>query len=252
MDHPTVNPTSGKTAAAGVWSFFDRIYCISLTQRTDRRHEAAAEFARVGLADHVQYWLVDKHPHDSEQGIFESHMSCLRHALESGAQTILIFEDDIRLARFSPAVLENAVDFLRMNPHWHAFFLGCFVRKTYPTTHAAVLRVRFGCTTHAYAVSREFAQQLVTLPWQGVAFDDLLRERHDQAMYALYPACAFQSDTSTDNDKLLTIHRLRRLLGGMRRLQKWNEFRHYHAQALIIAHILAVLLVAVLVLLWRR
>jgi len=35
------------------WDFFDRLYCISLKQREDRRQSAVEEFAKVGLADRV-------------------------------------------------------------------------------------------------------------------------------------------------------------------------------------------------------
>lgn len=252
MNHPTAVLSSGKTGVPSAWDFFDHIHCISLTNRTDRRDEAAAQFARVGLADRVQFWLVEKHPDDSEQGIFESHMGCLRHALQAGAKTILIFEDDIRFERFSLAALQEAVTFLKNNPGWHIFSLGCFVRKIRRTTCASVVHVRYGGTTHAYAVNRGFAERLVTLPWQGVAFDDVLRDRRDEATYALHPACAFQSDSSTDNDKLMVLHRIRTMLGGMQRLQKWNEFRHYNARTLIVTHVLFVLLVLALVLLLRR
>ena len=250
MQHPTTTPSSGNVATAGAWSFFDQVYCISLAHRTDRRNEAGAQFTRVGLGERVRFWIVEKHPTHSEQGIFESHMSCLRNALQAGAETILIFEDDVQFDRFSPARLEGAVSFLTSTPGWHMFFLGCFVRNMRRTPSASVVKVRFKCGAHAYAIHADFARQLVKIPWQGVAFDDLIRDMRDQSTYALRPACAFQSDSPTDNDRLLALHRIRGMLGGFRRLQKWNEFQHYHARFLILAHVLAVLLAAALLLLW--
>jgi hypothetical protein len=32
------------------WDYFDRLYCISLREREDRRLSAREEFAKVGLA----------------------------------------------------------------------------------------------------------------------------------------------------------------------------------------------------------
>ncbi len=69
---------------AAAWGSFDQIYCISLSQRVDRRENAQREFARIGLGDRVQFIIVDSHPTDSEQGIFESHMACLRAGLAAG------------------------------------------------------------------------------------------------------------------------------------------------------------------------
>lgn len=36
------------------WDFFDRIYCISVEEREDRRQAAAASFSKVGLNGKVE------------------------------------------------------------------------------------------------------------------------------------------------------------------------------------------------------
>jgi GR25 family glycosyltransferase involved in LPS biosynthesis len=127
------------------WGAFDRVYCISLKDRTDRREAAKREFARVGLLDRVEFVIVDRHPTDSEQGIFESHMSCVRAGLAAGAQRILIFEDDVVFRRFSPTVLARAVDFMKSNGDWGLFSLGCFVNSSKKTSFRSVLRMRYRC-----------------------------------------------------------------------------------------------------------
>jgi GR25 family glycosyltransferase involved in LPS biosynthesis len=229
---------------ADAWSGFDRIYCISLTHRADRREMARQEFARIGLAERVQFVIVDSHPTDSEQGIFESHMSCLRAGLAAGAQNIVVFEDDILIRRFSPKVLANAIRFMKSTADWHMFFFGCFVRSSRKTPFESVLKIRYRCTAHAYVVNRTFAQKLVEIPWRGVAYDDLLRSMQDERFYACYPAFAFQSGSSTDNHKLRGIDRARRLTGGLYRLQRWNEFSHRRLVTLIVVHVLIVLLLS--------
>ncbi len=40
------------------WEFFDRIYCISLEEREDRRLAATAQFSRVGLDGKVEFIIV--------------------------------------------------------------------------------------------------------------------------------------------------------------------------------------------------
>ncbi|MGD0461151.1 MAG: glycosyltransferase [Tepidisphaeraceae bacterium] len=236
---------------ADAWSGFDRIYCISLAQRADRREKARKEFARIGLTDRVQFVIVDSHPTDSEQGIFESHMSCLRAALAAAAQNIVVFEDDILIRRFSPKVLAGAIRFMKSTAEWHMFFFGCFVRSSKKTPFESVLKILYRCTAHAYVVNRAFAQKLVEIPWQGVAYDDLLCSLQDERFYTCYPAFAFQSGSSTDNHKLQGIDRARRLAGGLYRLQRWNEFSHRHLLTLIVVHVVVVLLLSAIALYHR-
>jgi GR25 family glycosyltransferase involved in LPS biosynthesis len=236
---------------ASAWSAFDRIYCISLKQRADRREKAQQEFARVGLTGRVQFVIVDSHPTDSEQGIFESHMACLRAGLAAGAQNIVVFEDDILIRHFSPDVLNRTVRFIKSDANWQVFFFGCFVRSSRKTAFESVRQIRYRCTAHAYVVNRAFAEKLVEIPWRGVAFDDLLYSMQDGHFYTCYPAFAFQSGSSTNNDKLLKIDRARRLTGGMYRLQRWNEFSNRHLFALILAHTIALLLF-IAILLYHR
>jgi GR25 family glycosyltransferase involved in LPS biosynthesis len=235
----------------GAWAAFDRVYCISLTQRADRREKARQEFARLGLADRVQFVIVDSHPTDSEQGIFESHMACLRAGLAAGAQNIVVFEDDILIRRFSPKVLDDAVRFMKSNADWQVFFFGCFVRSSRKTVFDSVRQIRYRCTAHAYVVNRAFAEKLAEIPWRGIAFDDLLYSMQNGHFYTCYPAFAFQSGSSTNNDKLLKIDRARRMWGGIYRLQRWNEFSNRHLFKLILAHVIAVLLLSALLLYHR-
>jgi GR25 family glycosyltransferase involved in LPS biosynthesis len=236
---------------ASAWGFFDRIYCISLANRSDRQRQARAEFERVGLSDLVEFVIVDKHPDNSEQGIFESHTACLRAGLAGGAQNILIFEDDIIFRRFSRKILGRAIEFMRTDTDWSMFFFGCFVYSSRRTRFRSILRVRYQCTAHAYVVSRGFAEKLAEQPWQGIAYDDVLRSMTDEKAFAVYPAFAFQSGSSTDNDNLRGIDRIRRLLGGSRRLQRWNEFSRHHLAGLVVGHALFILVVIVAIVLIR-
>ena len=67
------------------WDFFDKIYCITLDERADRRADATAQFEKVGLADKVEFVIVKKHPHNIEQGIFESHLACMEKGIRAGS-----------------------------------------------------------------------------------------------------------------------------------------------------------------------
>jgi hypothetical protein len=165
-----------------------------------------------------------------------------------GGKTIAIFEDDILIARFSPKRLRDAVNFMRSNSDWHLFFFGCFVNSSRKTPFPSVVKVSYRCTAHAYVVSREFALKLVNASWQGIPFDDLLRATGDQGVYAIYPGFAFQNASSTDNDNLLRLDRVRRIFGGLRFLQQWNEFTSRRFVPIFAAHVGLILLILLILL----
>jgi len=224
-----------------VWDFFDKIYCISLAGRPDRRAEAAAQFARVGLGERVEFVVVQKHPTDCEQGIYESHQLCLSRGLAQGAEQMLIFEDDILFDGFTTAAMERCTAFLAAEPDWHLFFLGCMVKASRRMAFPGVVQIRYRSLTHAYAIHRRFAERLVACPWQGVPYDDFLRDLKDERTFALSPSFAFQSNSPSDNERYLPLDRVRRLLGGLRRLQKMDAFYHRNRWVIIGAHLLALL-----------
>jgi GR25 family glycosyltransferase involved in LPS biosynthesis len=229
------------------WHSFDKVYCISLAQRPDRHAAAKRQFERVGLTDKIEFMIVDRHPYNRMQGNFESHMACMQKAIQAGADTIAIFEDDILFEGFSPARLKNGIDFLAANPDCDILFFGCLVSGSRKTANKSVLKIKFRCLTHGYALPRRYAEELVKIPWQGIAFDDMLRKQA-AGFYAVYPAFAFQSNTASDNDSCRRLERIRRLWGGLRRIQKANEFYHRHKAIVIAVHIVFVLILLKLVL----
>ncbi len=224
---------------AKAWSFFDKIYCISIDRRSDRREQARKRFTGVDLLERVEFVIVTRHPQNREQGIFESHMHCLHKGLEAGADHILIFEDDVFFKKFDERVLHEACAALEMSTNWEALFLGCITEGSKKTEHKTLVRVQYRCLAHAYAVNRPFARRIVREQWCGIPFDELLRRRQ-QEFYALYPMCAFQGRDGTDN-QTVAIDRARRLFGGLPFIQRANELYQNH-KILLLALNLALLL----------
>jgi GR25 family glycosyltransferase involved in LPS biosynthesis len=225
--------------SAKYWEYFDKFYCISLDERSDRREDAKIQFAKIGLLDKVEFVVVKKHPHNSEQGIFESHMLCIKKGILAGANNFVIFEDDILFDRFSPNVLKNCVRFLSTNPHWNMLFFGCLVSSSKKTDHKSVLKVKYRSLAHAYALNHNFAKSLIEIPWQGKAYDAILKNMMD-TFYLIYPSFAFQGDSRSDNSRYSRLDKFRRLCGGLRRIQKWNEFYHRHKIIIIALHIIVI------------
>jgi GR25 family glycosyltransferase involved in LPS biosynthesis len=243
----TANPPSPPSP----WNAFDRLYCITLADRPDRRRSAEEQFARVGLAGRVEFVVVQRHPTDSEQGIYESHMRCLNQGLAAGARTIVVFEDDVLFDRFSPPALADAVAFLNAGTPWDVFFLGGFAHSIRNTASPFVLHIRYRCAAHAYAVNRPFAETLVQTPWHNVAFDDFIRSLDSPRLYALYPSIAFQSNAASDNAKRAWNVKIWKFLGKLQTFQRWNEFRLRHMTAFVLSNVALALLLILLVLIWR-
>jgi hypothetical protein len=228
------------TKEANGWDFFDRLYCVSLQEREDRRKSALKEFSKVGLADRVEFELGEHHPSDMEQGVYESHMICLRKGLEAGAKNIVVLEDDVEFDRFDPERLRSCTEFLRQHPEWKVLLLGALIRSSRKTTDQCVQKVRYQSLTHAYALNRHYAETLAYEPWQGIVNDTLFRPLTDD-VYAIYPMCAFQKYFTSDNYKYPKLVLIRRLLGGLKRIQKANEFYQRHKFGVIAAHVMIIL-----------
>jgi hypothetical protein len=227
------------------WDFFDRIYCISLENREDRRQAAAASFSKVGLSGKVEFVLVKPHPSNIEQGMYESHMTCLRKGLEAGAQNIVVFEDDVIFDRFNAEHFRQCVNFLKDNSRWKVLLLGALIRSSRKTHNPFIQKVRYQSLAHAYALNRPYAETLAYQPWQGIVIDTLFRPLSDD-LYAVYPMFAFQNDFTSDNDKKYKgLERFRQLCGGLERIQKANEFYQRHKFGVIAAHVLIVLFIII-------
>jgi hypothetical protein len=241
-----VGYTTEAPSACALWSFFDKAYCISLDERQDRRQAAERQFHAVGLADQVEFVIVKKHPVDNERGIYESHLECFRRGIGAGARNILIFEDDIVFDRFSTWVLSDCVHFLSTQADWKILFFGCLTAGSWRTPSSSVLTVRYRSLTHAYAIQRRFAETLLALPWRQLPYDVLLRGLAEE-YYAAYPSFAFQSDARTDNMRLGKLDRLRRVCGGLLRIQKMDEFYHRNKWMVIGVHVFLIMLLLIIV-----
>ncbi|MBN1364064.1 MAG: hypothetical protein JW976_04580 [Syntrophaceae bacterium] len=233
-----------------VWDFFDCIYCISLEEREERRRAVLKSFTKVGLNEKVEFVLVQPHPSNIEQGMYESHITCLRRGLEAGAKNIVIFEDDVIFDRFKEENFRQCVKFLQENPNWKVLILGALIRSSQKTANPFIQKVRYQSLAHAYALNRHYAETLAYKPWQGIIIDTIFRPLKDD-IYAVYPMFAFQNDFTSDNDKKYKgLECFRRLLGGLERIQKVNEFYQRHKFGVIIAH--AVIILTFLFLLCAR
>ena len=244
VDHSQQTENAGNSSEC--WEFFDKIYCVSVDERADRRDEARTQFQKVGLLDRVEFVIVKKDPVSSEQGIYESHINCLKKGIRADASNIMIFEDDVVFERFSVENLRRAIEFLSTDADWNAIFWGCLVSKSRKTKNKSVLEVRYRSLTHACVLNRKFAEIMVKAPWQGIAYDAMLKS-FEHGLYTIYPSFAFQNNLPSDNYEHLFLDKFRRLCGGLKSIQKLNELYHRNRCLVIALHFLVILIVALLV-----
>ena len=225
------------------WNFFDAVYCISLAGRSDRRKTARNQFAAVGLLDRVEFVIAEKHPVNNEQGIYESHMTCIAKGLAAKARHMLIFEDDIVFDGFNLEKLQECIDFLDTHDRCRLLFLGCLAAGSRRTNSPGILKVDYRSLAHAYVLKHSLAVELTSQNWRQVPFDAMLAGLKEDK-FAIYPAFAFQSNAVSDNDNHKGLELFRRLFGGLGFIQKMNERYHRHRLAIISGHLflLAVLL----------
>ena len=73
------------------WDYFDKIVCLNLPSRTDRREQAQAEFDRVGVSPE---WVTAQSADDGRIGLIQTLHDVF--AENYSARSILIFEDDVQ------------------------------------------------------------------------------------------------------------------------------------------------------------
>jgi hypothetical protein len=155
---------------------------------------------------------------------------------------MVIFEDDVIFRRYSPDTLRAGIEFIAERP-WSLLFFGCLVQRSWCTENRHVCGIRYRSLAHAYAINRPFAERIAQKRWEGVAYDAMLRGE-SEPYFSVFPGFAFQSDSPTDNIKGIWIDRFRRWCGGLCRIQKMNEFYHRHRAAIIAAHVITGLAIA--------
>ena|SRR3990167_4799980 len=179
------------------WSFFDNIRCINLITRDDRYQQAKSIFERYNIP--VEFYRTERHPNGGRQGCFESHINCLTEAYESGANTCLVFEDDLEVSNYiTPEAIGEVVKFLTKCPDWDIFYLGThyeFVRGHFHKVTPSIIKGGNICT-HSYVASRRFMEKIANMKYVGTEIDRLYV--YNRNAYGVYPSFFYQGGSKSD------------------------------------------------------
>lgn len=160
-----------------VYDFFDRVICINLMSRTDKKKKVSEVFSSLNIP--AQFYQAQPHPQGGMYGCFHSHIDVIQTAFRDGVQNLLVFEDDVVPSHaYSPTLMEKATSFINdslnnvdilqlgympfvdevgtCTPYFNASFVDK-ERHFLKITTAG---------THAYCITRKGMLQVLTSNWK--------------------------------------------------------------------------------------
>lgn len=210
----------------------DKVFCISIRERDDRRTHLLEETKQLNLD--LEFVITEKDDENPERGCFRAHRRCAEIALSRGYRRILILEDDARLE--SNSCYQRRIPVINRflaNRNPEIFYLGYILGRTWLTSSWRIL----GCNVyggHAYILSRTSCERLSRLDYAGEAIDNLYRRVFSgygiyPAIFSQWPSSKFESDTQKARIKAGNVNvmdddyweRQRRKL-NIRNILKWS------------------------------
>lgn len=111
---------------------FDKIYCVNLERRPDRKQHAIEQFQKAGITGYDFFKAIDGKAEGFQNkgdinpgmiGCFLSHKRILKEALDNNYNMIAVFEDDLLIMPGFQQFMKIALPVIP--PDWQFVFLGC-------------------------------------------------------------------------------------------------------------------------------
>ena len=147
--------------------YFDKIYCINLDRRPDRKQKCNEQFERIEL-DVEFFSAIDKEKilenrsniTTGQLACLSSHYNIIRKAEKYGHNKILILEDDVVFSDNLQEIFKNSIKDVPSD--WMMlYFGGNHLNGTIKITNN-VYRMVSSLTTHAYAVKSDLYQTIIS------------------------------------------------------------------------------------------
>ncbi|NUU34648.1 hypothetical protein [Pseudomonas sp. C2B4] len=177
----------------------DRAFCISLSERTDRRVLFCRCVAPL-IENPIEFFSTQRHS-DPVQGCYESHQWLAKVALAEGWQRILIFEDDARPYNLRSAQVRWVNRFIRTHP-FQALHLGYSMGRTWMTWFPFIARGRV-VALHAYIISREGCRILAETPYCGTPVDVFFKRQLKQ--HCVFPMLFRQHEAAVTGSDIEAV-----------------------------------------------
>jgi len=166
----------------------DKIITISLRDNHERQLSTNRELEKLQLK--TEFYLADRHVGHEEHGCFTSHQqACLSGLQDPNCQSLLVFEDDVKVLPYTAQQIEQINKFLRSNTDFDILYLGLIVGKMWFSKFKHIVRAT-GSGAHAYILSKRGMQKLSGYQYNGKPVDKVFK--HDFKCYSVYPMIAEQ------------------------------------------------------------
>lgn len=136
----------------------EAIYYINLDHRTDRRREVEEEFRRMGITGYHRFPAIYNKSMGA-LGCSSSHIRSLQNAMETGAEHLIIFEDDIQFL-VSPEEYSELIEALK-KIDYDVFVFTHSYGQIQPSDHPLLRRITTCYSSTGYVVSRKYAPTLL-------------------------------------------------------------------------------------------
>ncbi len=191
---------------------FPARYWINLGRRQDRRFETEWQLEKAGIMAE-RFPAVDAHFVRKNRG-YESagryalaltQRLAIRKAMLSGAEAVLILEDDV----IFHADLKARLAEIALPEDWGIFYLGCaHLNRPWPEG-PGIVRTRYAVDTHAFAVNAPYYKRVIAAldarskenrsKTHARASDWYLADLHQEIpTYACFPNLAWQAVAASD------------------------------------------------------
>lgn len=208
-------------------NIIDKIYCINLKKRADRRYESEEEFKKHNLKvefieavdGHSEYKkegnpirMINCHP-AAEAGLYGctmSHKIALEKIVKNGFKNALILEDDVAFCDGINSKLETVFSHTPID--YDILMLGLNIRSTPIVINNYIGKVSSAYCTHAYIITNEYSNYVIELlekmhpslePIDSFLFSNIAGENNT---YASRECLAWQRESFSDTENRHCYH----------------------------------------------
>ena len=182
--------------ASDPFSFFDKIYCISMSNKSLNWMQAEKQLKILGIYDRTERIQAIKEEKYWE-GCRKSHQLCIRDAKKCDAKSILILEDDFVFVSRDMSLLESALNNLK-EYDWELFYLGAVIEKKLKDLKDNLCLAKVWAT-HAYAINHKVFDKILDFKGDDGTFNgcpaghlDVFYYRNNFKTYLINPIMALQ------------------------------------------------------------
>lgn len=185
-------------------SFFDKIYCVNLDQRTDKWEVCSKIFSDEGLVVE-RFSAVDGKQLPArgrllpgELGCSASHANILRDMIKNNYSKILVLEDDVEFVKHVQAVFMEKHE--SIPDDWDMLYLGGNHIEDPVKLNGWISRIRKTYTTSHYGIKLAMAKKIVDHIEKSPVQVDVLYTQFQRTSncYVFNPAIAWQRACVSD------------------------------------------------------